>query len=362
MLRQKILARFVTLLSVAEFIAGPALAQPLTLGFNNKGEVAYYNHVRDKNGNITTFSIPNYYGTQSNAMNNAGVIAGQTWDTTQSSTEHGFIRQPNGETITFDPPNSVWTEATGINDRGDVVGFFNDRTGTHCYVRNSNGAFTVFDPPPGSPPPVSMVYTINNDGYIAGVFGMNPSPEGHFDYLGFLRDPQGGFTIFDDTMGFQSCASNQGDCVGVMNTDINNRGDIVGSFWDSISPSGYRARGFIREPHGAITLIDAPNSGYGGGPNPGAGHIVTDGLRYSINDAKEVSGYFWDELQNRWRSFIRAKDGEFTVFDAPNAMATYATRISDNGDVAGSMQDLSWEWHIFVRERNGNFSVFYNWP
>jgi len=50
--------------------------------------------------------------------------------------------------------------------------------------------------------------------------------------------------------------------------------------------------------------------------------------------------------------------GNFTVFDAPNAINTYVWGLNDKGDVAGYVAYANGEFHRFVRDRKGNITVF----
>jgi hypothetical protein len=60
----------------------------------------------------------------------------------------------------------------------------------HGYLRAPNGTFTVFDPPlSGDTTPTA----INPDGAVTGLFFTAGSFEAH----GFLRAPNGTFTTFD---------------------------------------------------------------------------------------------------------------------------------------------------------------------
>src|SRR2546426_832340 len=59
-------------------------------------------------------------------------------------------------------------------------------------------------------------------------------------------------------------------------------------------------------------------------------------------------------------AFTAIGDGNFTVFDVPNAAFTAGSSINDGGDVTGSFEDASQgtKTRGFVRDRNGNITVF----
>jgi hypothetical protein len=109
---------------------------------------------------------------------------------------------------------------------------------------------------------------------------------------------------------------------------LNNRGDLAGFLTDY--SQGGKIRGFVRTREGDITIFDAPDA---------SGTFVT-----AINDGGEVAGYFnfLDATQaNRVRGFVRDIHGDVTVLDVPNAWASVATSINDRGDVAGYFRETS---------------------
>ena len=77
--------------------------------------------------------------------------------------------------VVFDPPNSVSTSPRSINDDGWIAGSFLDGlTGTgRGFIRTPDGQFTVFDVEPGSPG--VNVRDINANG---AVLGWNDPPSG----------------------------------------------------------------------------------------------------------------------------------------------------------------------------------------
>jgi hypothetical protein len=77
---------------------------------------------------ITTFDPPGSagsIGTQVQALNASGVVAGYYRDAT---TDHGFIRDAGGTITAFDPPGSIQTVALALNAAGAVAGYYSDST------------------------------------------------------------------------------------------------------------------------------------------------------------------------------------------------------------------------------------------
>ena len=111
----------------------------------------------------------------------------------------------------------------------------------HGFLRGPNGAFTVFDPPGSIDTGAAAV---NQDGAITGFFGssiVNGSLIAH----GFLRTRNGTFTTFDPT-GSASTAP----------TAINPGKTIAGLYSDA---NGV-LHGFLRPPSGAVTTLDLPGT------------------------------------------------------------------------------------------------------
>jgi hypothetical protein len=139
------------------------------------------------------------------------------------------------------------------------------------------------------------------------------------------------------------------NALAMESTNINASGEITGWFYDA-SQSKYR--GFVRDQNGNITVFDAPNAA---GTSSG-----------SINARGDVTGSFSDASQNnKTRGFVRDRKGSITVFDAPDEsgagefQGTFPVSINAGGDVAGFFSDASQgNDRGFVRDRKGNITVF----
>lgn len=93
---------------------------------------------------------------------------------------------------------------------------------------------------------------------------------------------------------------------------------------------------------GSFTIFDAPNA--------------IDTYANSINAGGDVAGVFY-EPGFKEHGFVRDRNGNFTVFDAPNASTTTPESMNDRGDVAGIFTESGFVQHGFVRDRDGNFAV-----
>jgi len=328
-------------------------------------------------------------GTSSEAINNAGIIAGNYAPVsgTASSSLNGFVRSSDGTIAEFEGLDSVFTLETlptSINSSGVVVGYFYQDTQiptaggyplVHCFMRDADGIVSTFDAPgagTGSFPPNQGTYCsgINHAGVISGYY-LDSNGISH----GFIRSPAGNITSFDPTgstgtyttaingsrtiTGYYSDASGQqhgfvraanGGMIvfdapgavgrGTQAWSINQNGSIAGYFWDASN----RARGFVRSPSGTVTPFAGPQSGTGN----------SDGtFALSINAAGAVAGYFYD-ANSRAHAYKRAANGTMTIFEAPTAggppfKGTFATCINDYGEIAGYFLGLDTVIHGFLR-------------
>jgi len=228
------------------------------VGTNLRGETAGISEagsfIRNRHGDITFFNAPDSIWTNASGINDRGEVAGVFADKATESL-HGFVRDVRGDITAFDPPNGYYTRVSGINFKGDIVGIFLDASQAakqRIYVRDWKGNFTIIDLPNGTP----WVAGMNDRGDIAGYYVANQQ------VFGFLRERSGVLVPLDLS--------------GPGVTGVNDRGEVVGIFAD---PSrGGKICGFVWEPRGGVTVLDAPNA--------------TATYAYSINNRGEVSGGF----------------------------------------------------------------------
>jgi uncharacterized protein (TIGR03437 family) len=214
--------------------------------------------------------------------------------------------------IVTTPDRATWTtvhvpgiydgvvHATGINNTGQIVGNYPDSTGTHGFIRSSDGqTITAFDGPfasgPLGPEPTYPA-SINDKGEVVGRRGMT----------GFLRSADGSTYSKIQVPGAYSTNP----------TGINNSGQIVGSY-----TTGGMPHGFLRNTDGTYTTFDVPGSLSGTGPA-------------AINNNGVIVGSFGTGSSFA-HGFVRSADGTFATFNAPGGFRTYFTAINDSGQVAG---------------------------
>jgi hypothetical protein len=143
-----------------------------------------------------------------------------------------------------------------------------------------------------------------------------------------VRDPSGAITSFDVPNSIQT-----------LPRAINGAGAIVGNYLDANDVN----HGFLRDPSGSITSIDDPERR---GPNP-----------WSINSRGTMVGVF--STSGLFPAFIRSVDGAFTLFGVPgDGRINSNTEINAVGIVSGDYQDASSVFHGFVRTPNGTVTSF----
>jgi hypothetical protein len=114
---------------------------------------------------------------------------------------------------------------------------------------------------------------------------------------------------------------------------INDRGDIVGSYFPPIPPPF--SRGFIRFRDGSFSQpIVEPNDAVG----------FTEGR--GINNSGTVCGDYFGSDGNIHGFFLSG--GTFTEYDVPGAVNTDVLGINDAGDFAGDFSDSNGIFHAFI--------------
>jgi hypothetical protein len=114
-------------------------------------------------------------------------------------------------------------------------------------------------------------------------------------------------------------------------SSINRAGEIIGNFYRDDAETVY---GFVREPDGRMTILDAPCPG---------GSIFPD----SINAAGVIAGNYYG--CGAEHGFVRDRDGKLTTFDPPGSTSTQPTSINDAGAITGFYADASGVTHGFLR-------------
>jgi hypothetical protein len=178
--------------------------------------------------------------------------------------------------------------------------------GVSVNARGGNTTITTFDAPGAgtAADQGTIAFAVNLSGAIAG-FTRDTNNARH----GFLRSPDGTFTIFDDPNA-GTCSTSCGNIQpgqGTRAYAINPSGQITGFYSDN---SG-RCHGYVRAADGTFTQIDAPDAGTGPFPQ---GTFPSNITPMGINPAGAIIGFYVDASSVQ-HGFLRAPNGIITEFD-----------------------------------------------
>jgi probable HAF family extracellular repeat protein len=222
----------------------------------------------------------------------------------------GFLLD-RGRYIPFEAPDPrVQIFPTGINNRGEIVGeYIIASRKESIMLRDRRGRITSFDVPGARG---TEATDINDRGQIVGTYSEDtPIVNDSATPRAYVLDRfgRGKFTRIDFPGAPQTFASG-----------INNRGQVVGGYLDAKGrPHGYRW------DKGLFTTIDVPDA---------VATAATD-----INDRGEMVGFFGDDPNDPTaatgaRGFLLSR-GDFTTFDAPGVAITQPSSINNRGQIVG---------------------------
>jgi len=172
----------------------------------------------------------------------------------------------------------------------------------------------------------TFAQSINSKGQIAGYYRT-----GTFIDHGFVREPDGAITVIECPI--PGCS--------IQARAINSSGQIAGTFLFPGSLSNYR--GFLRQPDGAFTAFVVL-------PGP-----LVFTWTSALNSKGQITGYAVD-LKGA-HGFVRQPDGIITLFDMPGALDTLGMAINSKGQIAGYYRDSKGH-HGFLREPDGAITTF----
>jgi hypothetical protein len=190
--------------------------------------------------------------------------------------------------------------------------------------------YTIIDVPDADPVLYgTRLFSINESGVVSGQY-MDSDGLLH----AFLCTPDGDVTPITVNGSF------------TFGGYVNDKGWTSGSYIED--DTGLEAA-WIRRPNGKIEIYQAPNA---------MGGTSTEVL----NNKGVQEGEYWDD-NGASHGYIRARDGSFTEFDAPDAgndvdQGTLALGINENGDVTGSAVDSTYVMHGYIRSADGSFTAF----
>lgn len=187
-------------------------------------------------------------------------------------------------------------------------------------------------------PTFNQLLGINNEGKIAGYFGIGSATHPNKGYT--LSPPYGQGNYTNENF----IGSTQTQVTGINNNNV-----TVG-FWADAQGDNF---GFT-DVNGVFTDVVDPK-----GLGKAANGMTTEQL-LGVNDANQAVGFWTDSAGNSHGFTYNLKTHGFSEVDIPGFASTTTTAINNKGDIAGFVVGASGNDVSFVKE--GNNLVWLNGP
>ena len=259
--------------------------------------------------------------------------------------------------VSFDVPGSTYTQGVAINDFGEVAGVYEDGSGIlHSFLRRANGAIVTFDPPGAgtgdNSGAVSVTTGINDRGDIVGNYFDSGTP--FAGTHGFVRWAGGNFTTIDDP----DARSSPTSPIFTVTSGISDTGAMVGGYSDTVTLHGY-----LRKPDGTFITIDGPRKL---DPATSCWAVNVEGEVFCDWVATGATGFA------ERHGLLRYPDGRSMPFNAPGASGSgtsagcddfcggfaSAPALNFEGTVTGTYSNSNSVQRGYVRYANGRFEEF----
>ena len=253
-------------------------------------------------------------------INSARLVTGNYQDASSSSVWHGFVWQ-GGTLQTVDYPAAAYTYLFGVNNRGVAIGLYGDGVSEYAVTYTAGGGtWTVLPNIPGYPE--NEGYGINDAGAAVGeAFSADYSTS-----VAWIWDPTTQLYSFFAVPGAAQYSTNP--------TDINDKGQVVGSFC-TVEPCYADIGiyfGFLKEGE-TYTTIDPPGA---------------SGARAcGINNSGTIVGG-WYDAAGALQGFVLTRSGILTTVDYPGPEITTILGINDRGDISGNYVAKTGDVQAFV--------------
>lgn len=235
--------------------------------------------------------------TDSYAINNAGVIAGDYLDS--SSVQHGLILASGGSFKTFDGPSGSFSIAAyGINNSSEAVGWYYSSTGVETGFAYKNGNMRSVNVPGSAGTEANGV---NDNGWIVGSY-LDSSGVNH----GFYWDTK------------KYHAVNVPGAAQTFAWAINNSNlmTVYTETSTGVSADAYTYDGKT------FTKVDVPGA--------------TETVAHGINKNGDIDYTIFDSSNNRHGVLYQKSTGVFTQFDDANGVnSTRDDGINDKDQMVG---------------------------
>ena len=273
----------------------------------------------------TTFTVTGATSLSAESINNAGTVSGEYADAAGDTVS--YLRASDGTFTTYTEPNDTssptYTEAGQINKNGFVAGEFYDTADTtyEGYIyKSAAGTYTTYQVP-GQPQFTSTgLAGINDKGNLCG-FVFPP--------------PYTSSSAFVEVSGTVTVFSVNGSATTACYA-INDSGVSVGYYVDSAGVY----HGWMRTATGTVTTIDVPGAATTTGTAPCVSVPVAGTVVIGVNNTGYVSGHYWDSAYNE-HGFIMTPSGKFIHVNVPGAFQTSGGGLNDHVTITGHYADSS---------------------
>jgi hypothetical protein len=295
--------------------------------------------LRDADGAITTFDVLGDVWTEPESINDAGVITG--YYEVVAGSPLAFMRYADGRMARLETPagQGLTAQPVSINAFEEIAGDypFPLPASTDGFTRSSAGAFTTIGLALGAAYQ-TVVTGLNDSGTVVGYFAVDSN------ISSFIRHPDGFSIQFDVPVE----VGNDGRLETTAES-INADGVVAGRYYACLQPcTSATAGGFVRSPQGIFTLFSPPGTivGLPVELDEPFGASTRGPHQLSINQAGTVTGSYVD-TEGAQHGFVRNPYGTITSFDPPRGKQTTATSINDGGVIAGSYY---YEWNAQIAQ------------
>jgi predicted membrane protein len=244
--------------------------------------------LREADGALTTFALPGSLWTRPESINDAGVITG--YYEVVAGSPLAFMRYADGRMARFENPAGPGLTAlpVSINAFAEIAGDypFPNPASTDGFTRSSAGAFTTIGFALGA-----LYQTVvrgpNDSGTVVGYFAVDSN------ISSFVRNPDGFSIQFDVPVD----VGNDGRLETAAES-INADGVVAGRYYACLQTcTSATAGGFVRSPQGIFTLFSPPGTivGLPVELDEPFGASVAAPHQLSINQAGTITGsYDWN--------------------------------------------------------------------
>jgi uncharacterized membrane protein len=194
-----------------------------------------------RDGRFSRIDVRGAASTLPFGINDHGDIAGVYIDA--GGALRGFVRDKDGFVTRIDVPGASEIAVYDINNRDEVVGYYIDSGDVQRGYRWANGKIATIEPPGVAAEPDgpgTRVQGINDRGDVVGSYF-----DGEVTHAFILR--RGRYTDIDPPPGLFAEAG-----------DVNNRGQVVGRYGVLVDEATAKLRGFLWDKGNLTDIPDAP--------------------------------------------------------------------------------------------------------